>query len=71
MAVNKDAVMAQMMIHQAYVTHFQTRILSGAYKSRTVQGRLMTESQLLHDELETQLNHIKRMNDCMETLYDS
>jgi hypothetical protein len=63
----------QILQCQAYVNWYQTRILSGVYKSRIVrrgsadsQGHIiLSERELLEDEINTMHRHIEIMGECI------
>lgn len=80
-----EVLKAQIAVEQCYVAYFDARIKAGAYKSRIVHktsesvfihgqhcftGPIMTEQELLNDELNTMLRHIHRMNELIESMHD-
>lgn len=74
---NKIAILqGQVAVEQAYVTYFDARIRTGAYKDRIVHhgshdGPLLSEEELLKSELGYMHNHIRRMNELVEAMMDS
>ena len=63
---------AQLLTLQARVIRQQTRILTGAYKSRVVDcgGVRLGEDALLTDELNILDRHIHRMQDITDNIFD-
>lgn len=64
---------AQLAQRQAYVTYYDARIRTGVYKSRIVHhggmnGPLLTEEELLQDEMATMLQHIRLMQDIIDEM---
>jgi hypothetical protein len=83
--IRLEVLKAQIISKQCYITYFDARIKSGAYKTRIVHktmdsaiidgkhtftGPLMTEAELLNDELQTMLRHIHQMNELIESIHD-
>jgi len=63
----------QLAVEQAYITYFDARIRTGAYKDRIVHhggfdGPRFTEEELLKSELGYMHNHIRRMNEIVEAM---
>ena len=72
----REAQMAQLMVLQARVIYQQTVITTGIYKTREVRlggrdGRLLTEAELLKNEIDTMKLHIIHMQDIQEDLIPS
>jgi hypothetical protein len=63
----------QFEIEKAYVAYFGARITSGGYKQRVGNvwmgdGRVLTEEEILEDELQTMRSHIKIMGDLLNKM---
>lgn len=72
----REAQMAHLMVLQARVIYQQTVITNGLYKTREVRlggrdGRLLTEAELLKNEIDTMKLHIIHMQDIQEDLIPS
>ena len=77
MAINLDdflkALELQMQMSLARAAHFNTRVLSGVYKTRKVHqgghdGPLLTEAQLLEDEVGTADSHMQTAQDVLDKM---
>jgi hypothetical protein len=68
-------MMTQLLVLQARIAYRQTCILSGFYKSREVRinnnGPILTEDELLKNEIMTIERHIKLMQDIQDNLAPS
>ena len=66
------AVYMQFQLHLAHAARIATRIQSGVYKKRIVKvggyysDILMTEEELLQDEINTQQQHMNHALECMD-----
>lgn len=72
----RESQMAQLLVLQTRVIFQQTKILSGSYKTRDVRiggsdGRVLTEAELLNDEIKTMKRHIEHMQEIQEALIPS
>jgi hypothetical protein len=75
MNIQLEVLKAQITVAQSYVTYYDARIRTGVYKSRKVHhggfdGPLLTEEELLKDEIQTMHRHIHRMNDLIDGMWD-
>ncbi len=64
-------VLAEAQLSQTRANHFGTRIASGVYKTRKCRmgghdGPLLTEEELLQDEINTQASHLHRAQECID-----
>lgn len=58
-------------MRQSYVIYYQTRILAGVYKDRQVvrgDGTKLSEEELLEDEMQTMLQHIRIIADLTDAM---
>lgn len=74
----REAQMAQLMVLQARVMHQQTIITNGLYKTRKIYHgtqelpeNLLTEEELLKNEIDIMKRHIQVMQDIQEDLIPS
>lgn len=75
LTIQLAAIQGQLAMHQAYVTYFQTRIQTGAYKNRkryhgSFDGPMYTEEELLADEIQTMHRHITLMQECIDAMHE-
>jgi hypothetical protein len=69
-ANQRENILLQITQTQAYITLWQTEIVSGHYKSRNVfhgiNGPKFTDEELLKDAMETLHRHVNRLRELVD-----